>query len=273
MTDEIVTGEIAPSREELDRPSLLARAFEPLTRLLFTEVGLRPGMRVLDVCSGSGDVALVAREFVGPKGHVMGFDRSSATVAYANERAAFRDLSNVYFVEAEIERLPFGRDFDAIVGRTVLMYRRDPVQDLRALLACLKPRGLVVFQELDLFTGRTDPPADVVDEVRAWLLDFFSRAGLELDMGSKLYASFKAAGLNVPQLRVDGFIGGAESICPGLLASVARLLLPQAEAMGTVRAEEVEIDTLEERMRANLISTGGIMSTALLIGAWARMPD
>lgn len=271
MTDQIVVGDVASSREELDQPNLLQRAFEPLTRLLFTEAGLRPGMRVLDVCSGSGDVALLAREFVGPEGHVTGFDRSSAMVAYANERAAFRGLSNVEFVDAEIESLPFGRDFDAIVGRTILMYRRDPVQDLWALVRCLRPRGLVVFQELDLFTGRTDPPAALVDEVRAWLLDFYARAGLEMDMGSKLYASFKAVGLNAPQLRVDGFIGGAESICPGLLASVARLLLPQAEAMGTVVAEEVEIDTLEERMRANLSRTGGVMSTALLIGAWARL--
>ena len=157
MTDDTLARGIAHSREELDQPSLLPRTFEPLTRLMFAEAGLRPGMRVLDVCSGSGDVALLAREFVGLDGHVTGFDRSSATVAYANERAAFRGLSNVEFVEADIESLPFGHDFDAIVGRTVLMYRRDPVHDLRALVRCLRPDGLVVFQELDMFSGKTDP--------------------------------------------------------------------------------------------------------------------
>ena len=149
---------------------------------------------------------------------MTGFDQSSGTVAYANERAAFRGLSNVEFVEADVENLPFGQEFDAIVGRIVLMYRRDPVSDLRALVRCLRPGGLVVFQEFDMLPGKTVPPAPVVDDVRAWLLDFFARAGLELEMGPKLYAAFKAAGLNAPQMRVDGFIGGAESICPELVA-------------------------------------------------------
>ncbi len=274
MTNDIVEGVIAHSRdEELDQPSLLPRAFEPLTRLLFTEAGLHPGMRVLDVCSGGGDVALLAREFVGPDGHVTGFDRSYGTIAYANERAAFRSLDNVKFIEADVENLPFGQDFDAIVGRIVLMYRLDPIRDLRALVRCLRPGGLVVFQEFDMLPGKTVPPAAVIDDVRGWLLDFFARAGLELEMGPKLYAAFKAAGLNAPQMRVDGFIGGAESICPELVASVAGMLLAQAEALGAITSEEVQIDTLEERMRADLSRTGGVMSTPLLIGAWSRLPD
>ena len=273
MTNETVESAIARSREELDQPSLLPRAFEPITQTLFAEAGLQAGMRVLDVCSGGGDVALLAREFVGPTGHVTGFDRSSASVAYANERAAFRGLGNVEFVAADVQELPFGQDFDAIVGRNVLMYRPDPVGDLRALVRCLRPGGLVVFQEFDMLPGKTVPPAAVVDDLRAWLLDFFARAGLELEMGPKLYAAFKAAGLNAPQMRVDGFIGGAESICPELVANVARTMLPQAEALGTIKAEEVQVDTLEERIRADLTRTGGVMSTPLLIGAWARLPD
>jgi SAM-dependent methyltransferase len=272
MAKGFVEGVIARSREELDQPSLLARALEPLTRFLFVEAGLQPGMRVLDARSGAGDVALLARQIVGPEGHVTGFDQMPGTVAYANERAAFRGLSNVEFVEAEIDDLPFGQDFDAIVGRVVLMYRRDPVRDVRALVRYLRPGGLVVLQEFDMLPGKTVPPAAVVNDVRAWLLDTLARAGIELEMGAKLYATFAAAGLNPPQMRVDGFIGGSESIAPTLVANVARMLLPQAEALGVVNAEEVQIDTLEKRMRADLASTGGVMSTPILIGAWARLP-
>lgn len=273
MTNGTVEEVIARSREELDRPSLSARAFEPLTRYLFSEAGLGAGMRVLDVCSGVGDVAFLAREIVGAEGHVTGFEPTQAAATYANERAAFRSLRNVEFVEADVENLPFGQDFDAIVGRVVLMYRRDPVGDLRALVRCLRPGGMVVFQELDMLPGTTVPTAKVVDDVRAWLLEAFAGAGVELEMGPKLYATFIAAGLTPPQMRVDGFIGGAESIAPALVANVARMMMPQAEALGTVSANEMQIDTLEERMRADLVRTGGVMSTPLLIGAWARLQD
>jgi len=273
MTKGSVEETIVRSREDVDQPGLLARAFEPFTETLFAEAGLRPGMRVLDVCSSVGDVAFLAREIVGTDGHVTGFDSSAEIVAYANERAAHRGLANVSFVEARCTELPFGQDFDAIVGRLVLMYRREPVADLRSLVRCLRPGGLVIFQELDMLPGRTVPPAAVVDELRAWLLDTFARAGIELEMGPKLYATFTAAGLNPPQMRVDGFIGGAESIAPALVANVALMLMPQAEASGIISAGEVQIETLEERIRADLASTRGVMSTPLLIGAWAGLQD
>ena len=50
-------------------------------------------MNVLDVWSGTGDVAFLAREIVGPYGKVTGFDQSPGTVAFANERAASRGVS------------------------------------------------------------------------------------------------------------------------------------------------------------------------------------
>ena len=239
--------------------------------MLLLEAGLEPGMNVLDAFSGAGDVAFLAREIVGPDGQVTGFDQSSATVAYANERAAFRGFGNVKFLEADIENLRFGRKFDAVIGRVVLMYRHDPVTDLRALVRCLRPEGLAVFQEFDQLAGKTIPPTPVVDEVRGWLLSAFRKAGIELEMGPRLYSAFKDAGLNAPQMRVDGFIGGAESVSPALIANVVRTLLPQLEALEIASAKDIQIDTLESRMRADLERTGGVLMTPLLIGAWAHL--
>ena len=272
MTNGTLTGEIVRSRDELDQPSTSARMLEPFTRQLFMEAGLRPGMRVLDVCSGAGDVALLAREIVGPDGHVTGFDQSSASVAYANDRASFRGLANVEFIEARIEGLPFGPDFDAIVGRVVLAYRRDPVRDLQALARCARAGGVVVFQEFDHLSGRTIPPAPFVERLRERFIEAFDGAGIELQMGSELYSVFETAGLDPPRMRLDGLIGGAESIVPMLMSGVLRMLLPHLEALGGTTAEDVQIDTLEERMRLDLVQTGGIMQSSLLIGAWSRLP-
>ena len=230
-------------------------------------------MNVLDVWSGTGDVALLTREIVGPYGKVTGFDQSPGTVAFANERAASRGYSNVSFLQGDVRALPFGAEFDAIVGRVVLMYRLDPVADLTALLRYLRPGGLVVFQETDLLTGKTVPAAPVVDAVRDWMLDAFAQAGIEMEMGHKLYQTFKAAGLPAPSMEIDGFIGGVEDISPALFVNVVGMLVAQLEALGDASADEIRIDTLEERMRADLAKTGGVMSTPLLIGAWARLPS
>jgi ubiquinone/menaquinone biosynthesis C-methylase UbiE len=263
-----------PGPQPLDavhQPTLSARAFEPHTKSVFIEAGLEPGMRVLDAWSGAGDVAFVAREIVGQYGQVIGFDESSATVAHASARAGAHGYTNVAFLQSEARSLPFDREFDAVVGRVVLMYRLNPVEDLKALLQCLKPGGVVVFQETDLLTGKTVPPAPLIDEVRDWMLDAFARAGIEMEMGHKLYQTFKAAGLPAPQMEIDGFIGGVEDISPTLFANVVRTLVPQLEALGVVTADRLQVDTLEARMRADLAKTGGVMSTPLLIGAWSRL--
>ena len=57
------------------------------------------------------------------------------------DRAASRGYANVDFIQSDVDHLPFGADFDAIVGRVVLMYRRNPAADLRALVRFLKPGG------------------------------------------------------------------------------------------------------------------------------------
>ena len=75
------------SAEELERLSRQAEAFEPFTRQLFQQAGITPGMRVLDVGCGSGDVAFLAADLAGPNGEVIGADRAPAAVNWATTRS------------------------------------------------------------------------------------------------------------------------------------------------------------------------------------------
>jgi ubiquinone/menaquinone biosynthesis C-methylase UbiE len=272
MTNDVLTAQMPRPRDDLDRPGLSAQLLEPFSRHLFHDAGLKPGMRVLDVLSGAGDLALLAGEIVGREGRVTGFDTSAQSVAYANDRASFRGAANVEFVEARIEDLPFGPEFDAVIGRAVLAYRRDPVSDLKSLARCLRPDGLLIFQEFDHLVGRTYPLTPLIEELREWLVSAFEQAGIELEMGAKLHSTFETAGLPPPRMRLDGLIGGAGSPAPLLMVSVIRMLLPELEALRIAGPDEVEVETLEERMRLALSATGSIMQTSLLIGAWSRLP-
>lgn len=68
--------------------------------------GLEPGMRVLDVGSGPGDVSFAAARIVGPTGAVTGIDAEPSMVAFATTRAAEQQLSTVSFVRRESRTSP-----------------------------------------------------------------------------------------------------------------------------------------------------------------------
>ena len=55
------------SEQELQRLSRQGQALGAFTRQLFEEAGISRGMRVLDVGCGSGDVAFLAADLVGPQ--------------------------------------------------------------------------------------------------------------------------------------------------------------------------------------------------------------
>jgi SAM-dependent methyltransferase len=72
-------GSTDRERQRLMRQGEVLR--EPLAAA-FRAAGIGPGMRVLDIGSGAGDVALLAAELVGPTGSVVGLDRDAASVAW-----------------------------------------------------------------------------------------------------------------------------------------------------------------------------------------------
>jgi ubiquinone/menaquinone biosynthesis C-methylase UbiE len=122
--------------------------YNRFTRRFFSDAGIAPGMRVLDVGSGAGDVALLAAEFVGPIGQVVGVDLNPAVLAVARERAAGH--ANVEFVVGNARELALDETFDAVVGRLILMYHGDPVAALRAFARRVKPGDNAAFQDFNI---------------------------------------------------------------------------------------------------------------------------
>jgi ubiquinone/menaquinone biosynthesis C-methylase UbiE len=48
----------------------------PITERLLRSIGIEPGIRVLDVGCGAGDVSMLTAELVGSTGSVVGIDRN-----------------------------------------------------------------------------------------------------------------------------------------------------------------------------------------------------
>ena len=246
-----------------------------LTRRLFSEAGVGPGMRVLDVGCGVGDVSLLAASLVGPEGEVVGVDTDPLALAHATERVSALGSTNIAFVEGDIRALEFDETFDAVVGRFVLMYLADPVAVLRRVGGHVRPGGVVAFQEYHFADGSlSQPRAALWERTGELLLETFRRAGTEMGMGLKMYGAFSAAGLPAPDIRVERPAGGgSEYPGYGYVAGVLRSLLPMAEKLGVVASvEEVGIETLHERLREEVVALGGVVTLPSIVGAWSRKP-
>jgi len=118
--------------------------------------GLQPGGSALDVCCGTGDLALELASRVSPGGHVVGCDFSEPMLDLAREKAAERGVSGVRFEWADALELPYdaGR-FDAVTVGFGVRNLANLDRGLREMARVLRPGGRAVILEI---TQPTRPP-------------------------------------------------------------------------------------------------------------------
>jgi SAM-dependent methyltransferase len=260
------------SADEARRLADQAGRLEEFTADVLRRAGLAPGMRVLDLGSGIGDVSLLAARIVGDEGEVLGLEKAASSVAAANRRAAELGLANVRFEEADLAEFVTDRTFDAIIGRLVLLYLPDRVAVLRRLTRCLRPGGIVAFVEVDMPQIAQSPASELFEQARRWLLEAFAAGGAELEMGTGLYATLRAAGLPAPDM-IAGHpvVGGPDSLGYTDLVQGLRSLLPVIERNGIADVAAIGIDSLAERLREDARANDRVIFMSRMVGAWSRL--
>jgi SAM-dependent methyltransferase len=261
------------SDEELQRLISQSRFFNDLTAGFLRQAGLEPGMRVLDVGCGAGDVSFLAADLVGPEGTVIGVDKSADAVAVATHRAAAAGRANVRFLTADIAdpQLDLAQPVDALIGRLVLMYFADPAVVLRRLTGLLRPGGVVVFQDMDMEGAISMPPCPAFDTAVQRINTAFTRAGVDNRTGLKLSRIFQEAGLPAPQMILGARVeSDPDSPIYDQVAQVTRSLLPVMRLAGPGAEAEIDVDTLAARIRDDATALGATLVSPSLIGAWTR---
>ena len=127
---------------------------------------LREGDHVLDLGSGAGFDALIARSAVGAKGHVVGVDMTREMLELARNNAAKQGVSaNVEFREGTIEALPVAdATVDVAISNCVVNLSPDKAQVFREVHRVLKPGGSLVFSDILLTESL---PAEVSESLEA----------------------------------------------------------------------------------------------------------
>lgn len=107
-----------------------------------------PGSDALDICCGTGDLALELRRAIGPDGRVVGSDFSEPMLALARTKSGEQGLA-VEFGWADALDLPYGdAGFDAVTVGFGARNLADLDKGLAEMARVLRPGGRLVILEI-----------------------------------------------------------------------------------------------------------------------------
>ena len=111
--------------------------------------GVRSGQRILDLASGTGDLADRMADLVGPEGWVLMTDINAAMLAVGRDRMIDQGhVGNLCYTQVDAEALPFPEDsFDLVTIAFGLRNVTHKDKALRAMYQVLKPGGRALILE------------------------------------------------------------------------------------------------------------------------------
>ena len=267
---------LGQSTHEYERLMLQGRILRPYTEKFFRSAGISPGMQVLDLGSGVGDVALLVADIVGPGGRVAGLDRDPAALERARQRTVDQGCSSwVSFQATNLDDFTTTEQFDAVVGRYILVYQSDAVATLRQFTRFLRPGGIVVFHEVDFTaTMPSFPPCDLFDQCVSLLAEVFRRAGLSPTFGRQLGKTYLDAGLPFPTVLAEVPAGGGRgSLLYSWAASTVISVAPRLADLGLTLPPGVVADhSLAAKLEEAAVAQGCQLAGSIQFGAWSRKP-
>lgn len=145
----------------LDTP--LRELAQPRQEVL-ERIGLRPGLRALELGAGPGYMSIEAARILGPEGHLTAVDVQPQMVATLAEKIEEAQLTNVEARVADTRSLPFpSNSFDLVFATAVLGVLPDKGRALREIRRVLKPNG-----RLSITEAMADPDYLLQGEVVGW---------------------------------------------------------------------------------------------------------
>jgi SAM-dependent methyltransferase len=250
------------------RLRLLAAAKWPSTRWLLERVGVRPGMRCLDVGCGGGDVTVELARLVAPDGEVQGIDMDDAVLEHARSLAAERG-ARATFRQSDAVGAADAGSFDLVYARFLLTHLSDSAATVRAMRHATRPGGMVVVEDID-FAGHFCRPACPAFERYQELYQAVVRLrGADPCIGPRLPELLLDAGLmdvQVETVTPTFRTGDGKQIAAITLAHI------RGPVLAAGLASDGEIDRLIAELEAFARDERTLLSLPRIFQAWGRRP-
>lgn len=222
----------------------MKRNNEPSKRFL-RDSGVKPGMRVLELGCGMGEISKILSSIVGSEGSVFAVDQNKEMIETVSRSFEQGATKNVQFAQADLNVGPeflqrFDKSsFDVITGRRVLMYLSDPTQVLKMVMPWLKEGGLVVFEEIDMtMCPASSSPMPSHTKGVSWIGSLMKREQANCFIGLQLPSIYSAAGLINKKMWAETVIEGQGDQFP--LSDMMELLKPRLISAGIASASQIE---------------------------------
>lgn len=258
---------------ELRRLARQAELLEPSTREYFHAAGMAPGMRVLDVGSGTGEVAFLAAEFVDPSGEVLGTD--IAPVAIALHAMPLKCVGKLMSHFARAIQPKWYSIVRSISSSVAVCFTIKPIQ-LLCFAGLPNTCGLVArcfsLNRIGASCVRSRQRRPMI-VAAAGSLTYSIGWALVLPIRVRECQAFLAAGLPAPMMRLRMIIGDAVSASEWLraVADIAIVMLPAMEQHGIATSTDIDCDTIAERLVHEVASSGSIVIGRAEVGTWSRV--
>lgn len=257
---------IRGGREGYDRLQLLARALWPDTAALFDRVGLRSGLRCLELGCGGAVTLEIARR-VGPDGHAVGMDMDEVKLDLAREVAKERGFSNLEFLAMNVNDWNEPGAYDIVYCRNLLQHLSRPVELLKKMWAAVKPGGAIIVEDVDFDGLFCDPPNDGFEFLLHHYHKVLERYGGDAAIGRKLHRYFHDASIPNPHLSLTqrvNTVGETKTLMLSTLEATAGSMLQDA------LATEAEIDAALASLRAFTDDPQTVISRPRVFQFWRR---
>jgi SAM-dependent methyltransferase len=252
--------------EGAERLRLLARVKWPTTRSLLRRVGVRPGMRCLDVGCGIGAVTFKLARRVGPTGEAVGIDRDERCLELARQEAVRRGLAPT-FRTASVDDLRDEGVYDLVYSRFLLTHLSEPGRAVERLARAARPGGLMVVEDIEFAAHFSHPACPAFDRYVSLYQQAVRRKGADPEIGPRLLGLLLDAGLRHVEVEVvqPTFRRGPAK----LIAQVTMEHIREAVVAAGL-ASSGEVDTIVAELARFARNPRTLLSLPRIFQVWGR---